>query len=189
MERLGHHVPDERCSSVRSAYPRTFYAHGRSISGSRTQGRGGGQRRHPGAGRALTGRDSNDPLLLQMKEATKSVLEPYTEPLVYESQGRRVVEGQRFHAGGERQPARAGTLEGPGTMVWNTISTVRQLWDGRAPIRRRSALPSRAARLWPAALRLDLGTRSRTLGVIGLRWLLTWAPNDTLSRHNEFASR
>ena len=44
----------------------------------------------------MMGRDSNDPLLLQMKEATRSVLEPYTERSVYGSQGRRVVEGQRF---------------------------------------------------------------------------------------------
>ena len=81
----------------------------------------------------LTGRDSNNPLLLSMKEATRSVLEPYTEPLVYESQGRRVIEGQRF------MQAASDSLLGwyrlkALDVVWSTISTVRQLWDGKVPV-------------------------------------------------------
>jgi hypothetical protein len=40
--------------------------------------------------------NASDPLLLQLKEATRSVLEPYAGLSRYESQGRRVVEGQRF---------------------------------------------------------------------------------------------
>ncbi len=59
----------------------------------------------------LEGRDRNDPLFLQMKEATHSVLATHLRPGPYELQGRRVVEGQRlmqtvndfFSAGRTRQ--------------------------------------------------------------------------------------
>ncbi|MDX2560857.1 DUF2252 domain-containing protein [Streptomyces sp. TX20-6-3] len=44
----------------------------------------------------LEGRDDGDPLLLQIKEAGRSVLEPYLEPSPYAHQGRRVVYGQRL---------------------------------------------------------------------------------------------
>jgi len=44
----------------------------------------------------LLGRDDRDPLFLQVKEAQRSVLEPYLERSVYDHQGRRVVEGQRL---------------------------------------------------------------------------------------------
>jgi uncharacterized protein (DUF2252 family) len=38
----------------------------------------------------------NEPLLLQIKEARKSVLEPYVGKSTFENQGQRVVEGQRI---------------------------------------------------------------------------------------------
>ncbi len=38
----------------------------------------------------------NHPLILQIKEAKRSVLEPYTEPSRHENQGQRVVIGQRL---------------------------------------------------------------------------------------------
>jgi hypothetical protein len=44
----------------------------------------------------LEGRDRKDPLFLQMKEATDSVLAEYLRPSPYESHGRRIVEGQRL---------------------------------------------------------------------------------------------
>jgi uncharacterized protein (DUF2252 family) len=44
----------------------------------------------------LQGRDRNDPLFLQIKEAGRSVLEEFLVPSVYPNQGRRVVEGQRL---------------------------------------------------------------------------------------------
>jgi uncharacterized protein (DUF2252 family) len=80
----------------------------------------------------LLGRDHTDPLILQLKEANRSVLEPYTAPSVYGSQGRRVVEGQRF------MQAASDTMLG-----WYRLrdwdgrehdSYVRQLWDGKASI-------------------------------------------------------
>ncbi|MFF5156734.1 DUF2252 domain-containing protein [Streptomyces sp. NPDC000348] len=44
----------------------------------------------------LLGRDDDDPLLLQAKEAQESVLAPYAEGERYDNQGRRVVAGQRL---------------------------------------------------------------------------------------------
>ncbi|MEU5883783.1 DUF2252 domain-containing protein [Spirillospora sp. NPDC047279] len=44
----------------------------------------------------LAGRDAGDPLVLQVKEAGRSVLEPYAAPCAFRHQGRRVVVGQRL---------------------------------------------------------------------------------------------
>ncbi|PWI11871.1 DUF2252 domain-containing protein [Streptomyces sp. NWU339] len=44
----------------------------------------------------LLGRDDDDPLLLQAKEAQESVLAPYTDGEHFDNQGRRVVTGQRL---------------------------------------------------------------------------------------------
>jgi uncharacterized protein (DUF2252 family) len=87
----------------------------------------------------LIGRDADDPLFLQAKEAQASVLEPYAGRSRYRHHGRRVVEGQRL-----MQAA------GDGFLGWVTAETldgssrdfyVRQLWDGKgsADIERMSA--------------------------------------------------
>lgn len=44
----------------------------------------------------LMGNDNNDPLLLQIKEAQASVLEPYLGPSIYPNHAQRVVCGQRL---------------------------------------------------------------------------------------------
>jgi uncharacterized protein (DUF2252 family) len=44
----------------------------------------------------MQGRHDDDPLLLQVKEATNSVLESYLEKSRFENHGQRVVEGQRL---------------------------------------------------------------------------------------------
>ena len=44
----------------------------------------------------LQGRDAQDPLFLQIKEATSSVLEPYVRKSRYRQHGERVVQGQRM---------------------------------------------------------------------------------------------
>ena len=44
----------------------------------------------------LEGRDADDILVLQVKQAQHSVLEPYTEASIYAQMGERVVEGQRL---------------------------------------------------------------------------------------------
>jgi uncharacterized protein (DUF2252 family) len=44
----------------------------------------------------LFGRDENDPLFLQFKEAQPSVLEPFLGKSEFDQHGQRVVEGQRL---------------------------------------------------------------------------------------------
>jgi uncharacterized protein (DUF2252 family) len=80
----------------------------------------------------LMGKDASDPLVLQVKEAKRSVLEPYTAPSEYASQGRRVVEGQRF-----MQAASDSMLGWYSLVAWDDREHdfyVRQLWDGKASI-------------------------------------------------------
>jgi uncharacterized protein (DUF2252 family) len=48
---------------------------------------------------ALSGRDVHDPLVLQLKEADKSVLAPYLRASAYNNQAQRVVCGQRLVQG------------------------------------------------------------------------------------------
>jgi uncharacterized protein (DUF2252 family) len=77
----------------------------------------------------LLGRDEEDPLFLQVKEAEASVLEPYVGKTSYGNHGRRVVEGQRM-----MQSAsdiflgwdRAADVDGVPRDFY-----VRQLWDGK----------------------------------------------------------
>jgi uncharacterized protein (DUF2252 family) len=76
----------------------------------------------------LLGRDLEDPLFLQVKEAMPSVLEPFVGKSRFNHQGRRVVEGQRL------MQAASDVLLG-----WLTVEKgldgrrheyyVRQLWD------------------------------------------------------------
>jgi uncharacterized protein (DUF2252 family) len=44
----------------------------------------------------LLGRDTSDPLFLQVKEAERSVLENYAGPSQYANHGQRVVAGQQL---------------------------------------------------------------------------------------------
>ena len=44
----------------------------------------------------MLGRDDDDPLFLQVKEAQASVLEPFLGASQYDNHGQRVVEGQRL---------------------------------------------------------------------------------------------
>jgi uncharacterized protein (DUF2252 family) len=80
----------------------------------------------------LMGRDADDPLLLQLKEAQPSVLAPYVGGTHYESEGRRVVEGQRLM---ETSPDHL--LGWYRLRAWDDHVRdfyVRQLWDGKASI-------------------------------------------------------
>ena len=78
----------------------------------------------------MLGRDANDPLFLQLKEAQASVLEPFLGKSAFAKHGQRVVKGQRL------MQAASDIMLG-----WMRITTldgvsrdfyVRQLWDGRA---------------------------------------------------------
>ena len=77
----------------------------------------------------LLGRDTDDPLFLQFKEAQSSVLEPYTTKSRYSQHGRRVVEGQRLtQAAGDPL---LGWLTATGLDGVERDFYVRQLWDGK----------------------------------------------------------
>jgi uncharacterized protein (DUF2252 family) len=77
----------------------------------------------------MVGRDDNDPLFLQFKEAQASVLEPFLGRSQYRQHGQRIVEGQRM------MQATSDILLG-----WERIVTIdgqerdfyiRQLWDAK----------------------------------------------------------
>ena len=70
----------------------------------------------------LQGRDENDLLVLQIKQAVTSVLEPYTSPSAYPTHGERVVAGQRIIQA--TTDAFLGFTEGPDRSYY-----VRQLRD------------------------------------------------------------
>ena len=75
----------------------------------------------------LLGRDENDPLFLQFKEAEASVLEPFLGKSEFANHGQRVVEGQRLiQAASDIMLGwtRADDLEGVTRDFY-----VRQLWD------------------------------------------------------------
>ncbi|HET7486366.1 MAG TPA: DUF2252 domain-containing protein [Acidimicrobiales bacterium] len=75
----------------------------------------------------LLGRDDNDPLVLQVKEAGASVLEPYTGKAKMANHGQRVVEGQRFlQAASDMLLGWAKATTPDGTEI---DYYVRQLWD------------------------------------------------------------
>jgi uncharacterized protein (DUF2252 family) len=78
----------------------------------------------------LLGRDENDPLFLQFKEAQPSVLEPFLGKSEFGQQGQRVVEGQRMMQassdillGWERALAEDGV---------ERDYYIRQLWDAKS---------------------------------------------------------
>lgn len=80
----------------------------------------------------LMGRDADDPLLLQLKEAQPSVLAPHVGATTCESDGQRVVEGQRL-----MQTAPDHLLGWYRLRAWDDHVRdfyVRQLWDGKASI-------------------------------------------------------
>jgi uncharacterized protein (DUF2252 family) len=75
----------------------------------------------------FVGRDEDDPLFLQVKEAQNSVLEPYTAPSEFPHQGQRVVEGQRLTQAASGILLGWLTAEGPDGVERDFY--VRQLWD------------------------------------------------------------
>jgi uncharacterized protein (DUF2252 family) len=77
----------------------------------------------------LLGKDSDDPLFLQAKEAQASVLEPYLGASPYPNHGRRVVEGQRLMQAAS--DVFLGWVEAEGLDDRERCFYVRQLWDGK----------------------------------------------------------
>jgi uncharacterized protein (DUF2252 family) len=80
----------------------------------------------------MTGRDDADPLFLQAKEASHSVLEPYAGNSRFRNHGRRVVEGQwLMQAASDSFLGWCTTTDDDGM---RRDFYVRQLWDGKGSI-------------------------------------------------------
>jgi uncharacterized protein (DUF2252 family) len=75
----------------------------------------------------MLGRDGDDPLMLQIKEAQPSVLEPYLGASRYKQHGQRVVEGQRLMQA--TSDILLGWLRTVGFDGMSRDFHVRQLWD------------------------------------------------------------
>jgi uncharacterized protein (DUF2252 family) len=75
----------------------------------------------------LLGRDNEDPLFLQAKEAEVSVLEPYLGKSTFSSHGHRVVEGQRLMQA--TSDILLGWISTDGVDGVKRDFYVRQLWD------------------------------------------------------------
>jgi uncharacterized protein (DUF2252 family) len=77
----------------------------------------------------MIGRDDDDPLFLQAKEAELSVLEPYLGKSEFASHGQRVVEGQRLMQ--SASDIMLGWLSTEGLDGVKRDFYVRQLWDAK----------------------------------------------------------
>jgi uncharacterized protein (DUF2252 family) len=78
----------------------------------------------------MLGRDDDDPLFLQCKEAQPSVLEPFVGKSEYSHHGRRVVEGQRMMQ--SASDIMLGWLRATGIDGETRDFYVRQLWDWKS---------------------------------------------------------
>jgi len=81
----------------------------------------------------MLGRDSSDPLFLQIKEAQRSVLEPYAAPSEFDDQGERVVHGQRLMQAAS--DVMLGWVRAEGIDGNRRDFYVRQLWDWKGSAR------------------------------------------------------
>ena len=75
----------------------------------------------------LVGRDNDDPLILQVKEAEASVLEPFLGKSKHQSHGQRVVEGQRLMQAASDIMLGWDRITGPDGVDRDFY--IRQLWD------------------------------------------------------------
>jgi len=77
----------------------------------------------------MLGRDGDDPLFLQVKEAQRSVLEPFLGRSEYASSGQRVVEGQRLTQAAS--DIMLGWIKIEGVDGVKRDFYIRQLWDAK----------------------------------------------------------
>jgi uncharacterized protein (DUF2252 family) len=88
----------------------------------------------------MMGQDHDDPLILQIKQADASVLEPYAGRSKFEEHGRRVVAGQRLmQTAGDLF---LGWVHGIGLDGVERHFYVRQLWDGKGSAEIETMSPS-----------------------------------------------
>ncbi len=84
----------------------------------------------------LEGRDENDPLILQLKEATASVIEPHFQPSTHANHAERVVVGQRL------MQATPDILLGWTRAPSGRDFYFRQLWDMKGSVDTATLTPS-----------------------------------------------
>jgi hypothetical protein len=77
----------------------------------------------------MLGRDGEDPLFLQVKEAQRSVLEPFLGKSEFASSGQRVVEGQRLTQAAS--DIMLGWIKVDGLDGVKRDFYLRQLWDAK----------------------------------------------------------
>ena len=105
----------------------------------------------------LQGRDEGDPLILQGKEASMSVLEPYAAKSEHDNHGERVVHGQRLMQA--TSDIFLGWCRGPAGRDFY----FRQLWDMKASVDT-STLGSGGHGFLRRAVRLGPGSGARRSG-------------------------
>ena len=108
----------------------------------------------------FVGRDNDDPLILQIKEAQASVLEPFLGKSKFRNHGHRVVEGQRLMQAASDQML--GWLRTAGIDGVERDFFVRQLWDAKGSVLVDLMTP-RTMRLYARDLRADARPRARPL--------------------------
>ena len=77
----------------------------------------------------LLGRDNEDPLFLQLKQAEASVLEPFLGKSQHANHGQRVVEGQRLMQSASDIMLGWDRITSPKGDKWDFY--MRQLWDNK----------------------------------------------------------
>jgi uncharacterized protein (DUF2252 family) len=87
----------------------------------------------------LLGRDNQDPLFLQVKEARDSVLAPFVGRSLVKNQGQRVVEGQRMMQA--TSDIFLGWIRFPGIDGLEHDYYIRQLWDAKGSVNPATMLP------------------------------------------------
>ena len=80
----------------------------------------------------MLGRDNQDPLFLQLKQAEASVLEPFVGKSQYANHGQRVVEGQRLMQAASDIMLGWDRIAGPDGVKLDFY--MRQLWDNKGSV-------------------------------------------------------
>ena len=109
----------------------------------------------------MLGRDGDDPLFLQVKEAQASVLEPFLGKSEFANHGQRVVEGQRLMQAAS--DIMLGWLHTTGLDGVERDFYIRQLWDAKGSAQVDVMEPN-AMTAYAEAVRLDAGQGARPLG-------------------------
>ena len=112
----------------------------------------------------LQGRDEQDPLFLQVKEATSSVLEDHLPKSRYKHHGERVVRGQRMmQAASDIYLGWTVGFDATRHFYWRQLRDMKGSADWSRRCRRRRSRPTRTSAHGPSRERTPApGTRSRS---------------------------